>query len=66
MKAKKTFVYQSAFSRPPINLKEELVIIKKSSHQEITEDKVYFALVTQAIAKNPRQNKINFQILCMI
>ena len=53
MKAKEAFVYRSAFPKPPISLEAEPVIPCGIAHKGITEEKVYFALVTQAIAKAP-------------
>ena len=44
----------------------ELLISSKIANKGITEEKVYLALVTQAIAKALRPNKINFRILRMI
>ncbi len=66
MKTKEAFVYQSAFSKPSRSLEAEPVITHGVAHQGITENKVYLALVTQAISKAPGPNKINFRILCTV
>ena len=66
MKAKEALVYQSAFPKPPISLETEPLISSGIAHKGITEEKIYLALVTQAIAKAPGPNKINFRILRMI
>lgn len=66
MKAKEAFVYQSAFPKPFTSFIIELVIIFGVAYKEITEEKVYFALVTQVIAKAPKPNKISFRILHII
>lgn len=66
MKAKEALVYRSAFPKPPISLEAEPLISSGIAHKRITEEKVYLALVIQAIAKAPGPNKINFRILRMI
>ena len=66
MKAKEALVYQSAFPKPPISLEAELLISSGIAHKRITIEKVYLALVIQAIAKASGPNKINFRIFRMI
>ena len=66
MKVKEALIYQSAFPKPSISLEAEPLISSRIAYKGITKEKVYLALITQAIAKAPESNKINFRILRMI
>lgn len=66
MKAKEALVHKSAFPKLSINLAEPIDLFSGVAHKKVMEKVVSQALMTQAIMKTSRSDKINFWILQMI
>lgn len=59
-------VRKSAFRKPLINLVKLFVTFSRLVHVQVTQKLVSQVLITQAVTKAPRSNKINFRILQII
>lgn len=60
MKTKEALVHKSTFSKPPKNLGKLPIPFSGIAYAKITQKVVSQALMTQAITKAPKPDKINF------
>lgn len=66
IKEKEALLYKLAFLKPPHSISLELRIRARIAHIDITEKKIFYALISQFAKKALGSNKIIFQILCII
>lgn len=66
IKEKEKLVCKTAFPSPPKSDQFEPVVIPGVSHQTVTKNLIYKALMTQSTSKAPGPDKMNFHILRMV